>query len=343
MSRLCNKIITIEYRKLRNSLKGASYFSLFMLLLFVANTHVVYAGFGISPPYLNNERLTRGSNFQQQIVLVRSDPDTDLNVEITMNVPGAQDWIAVDKGLKFVMHKGETQVPITFTVKVPANAEYKDYHGSIRVRTSYSGANQPAGGVSIALGAQIDVNMKIVDKIYDFDIRRVRLLDLEEGITRWGLFFPGKMRFLMTVHNTGNTDFGPTKVCFEIYDYTAENLLEKTCNTNRIEQIPPFATKEVVAELPTRLSTGSYIGKYTIYRNEEVAQQNQITVSIAAVGAVSGYEGYGFDGLSAPDKIKVIVVLAIPLLVLLILIASFIWRRKRRDQMPPRSYAANMR
>jgi len=223
-----------------------------------------------------------------------------------------------------------TLVPIIITVKVPANAEFKEYKGAIRVRTSPAGPPPTGGGVSIALGAQIDVDLKVVDKIYDFNIRRIRLADLEEGRTKWGLYFPGKVRFFMTVENTGNTEFGPTKVHFDIYDSNMETLLESTDNTNSIERVPPFGTKEVVAELPTRLTPGIYKAKYTVYKNEDIAQQGQITVSIAAPGTIPGYEGYGFDGLSLSDKAKVIALFGVPFAVVIFLMYLFVLRRKRR-------------
>lgn len=297
------------------------------LILAAANWAI--AGFGITPPYLENERLTRGSVYEQRIMLVRSDPVDDLDVEITTNVPGVDDWISIDRGRSFKFPKDTTQMPIIITVKVPSNAEYKEYTGSIRIRTAPSG-QQPTGGVSIALGAQVDVDLKVVDKIYDFEVRRIRTVDLEQGRTRFGLFFPGKIRFFMTIKNTGNTEFGPTRVRMDIYDSNVETLLEQTENTNAIERIPPFGLKEVLAELPTRLGSGSYVAKYTIYKNDAVAQQGDFTLSVAAVGAVAGYEGYGFDGLSLGDKIKVFVALGLPLLLVLLLIAILISKRRRR-------------
>jgi hypothetical protein len=299
--------------------------------IFFGSAGVAFAGFGITPPYLNNDRLTRGSVYEQTITLVRDDPTEDLNTEITMNAPGFADWITIDRGTKFIMPKGATQVPVTFTVRVPSGAEFKEYKGAIRVRTApITTKGKPANGVSIALGAQIDVDLKVVDKIYDFDVRRLRLANTEEGRTRWGLFFPGKIRFFMTIVNTGNTDFGPTKVRFEIYDHNGESLLETTYNTNRLEKIAPFATKEILAELPTRLPSGLYDAKYTIYKNSDIALQGDIDLSITGIGTVEGYTGYGFDGLSLSDKLKVIAALGIPLTLLLIFIMMFILRRKRK-------------
>ena len=297
--------------------------------VFVAQTAVAYAGFGITPPYVNNDRLTRGTVYQQVINLVRSDPTEDLQTTITINVPGADDWISIDKGQKFILPKGATDVPITITVRVPKDAQYKDYKGAIRIRTESTQAPEE-GGVSIALGAQIDVTMKVVDKIFDFNVRRVRMVDLEEGRTKWGLFFPGKIRFYMTIENTGNTDYGPTKVHFDIYDSEVETLLESTDNTNDIELIAPFAIKEIVAELPTRLPAGRYTAKYTIFKGEGIAQQGQVNVSIATAGAIFGYEGYGFWGLSTQDKVKAVGMFGTPLaLLLLLIVVLFVNRRKR--------------
>lgn len=279
-------------------------------------------------------RLTRGTVFEQKITLVRSDPTEDLKAEITMNIPGAENWFSVDLGQEFTLPKGVTQVPIVITVRVPKDAEYKEYKGAIRIRTSSTDVPE-GGGVSIALGAQIDVDVKVVDKIFDFDVRRIRMADLEEGRTKWGLFFPGKIRFYMTIENTGNTEYGPTKVLFEIFDSEMETLLETTENTNKVEKIAPFTIKEVLAELPTRLPAGRYTAKYTIYKGEEIAQQNRVNVSVAAVGSVFGYEGYGFWGLSIADKLKAVGMIGVPLLLLLILIGILVAKRRSRKKPRP--------
>ena len=189
-----------------------------------------------------------------------------------------------------------------------------------------------AGGVSIALGAQVDVDLTVVDKIYDFNVRQIRVTNLEEGRTKWGLYFPGKIRFFMTIENTGNTVFGPTRVHFDIYDSNDETLLESTDNTNGLEQLAPFTIKEVEANLPTRLPAGSYVAKYTIYKNNQIAQQNQLNLSISPIGTLPDYQGYGFDGLSLADKLKVIAAFAVPLILLTIFVAMVISRRNRKKR-----------
>lgn len=302
----------------------------FILCFFVlSGADTVHAGFGITPPYVTNHRLTRGSSFEQKITLVRSDPVDDLKVQISMNIPGIETWFSIDRGTEFILPKGTTQMPIVITVHVPEDAEYKQHKGSLRIRTASANVDPSVGGVSIALGAQVDVDVEVVDKIFDFDVRRIRIADLEEGKMKWGLFFPGKARFFMTIENTGNEVFGPTKVKFDIYDSELETLLETTENTNNIEQIAPFGIKEVMAELPTRLPAGRYAVKYTVYKNEDIAQQNQLNLSIATLGAVAGYVGYGWEGLSFADKLKVVCVLGAPVLLIGFSIVALSVRRRR--------------
>ena len=302
-------------------------------------TSTAHAGFGITPPYVENDRLTRETVYEQKITLVRSDPTEDLRAQITMNIPEVESWFTIDQGREFILPAGAKQFPIVVRVTVPSDAEFKEYDGAIRIRTSPVNQDTSAGGVSIALGAQIDVDIEVVDKILDFDIRKIRIADLEEGRRKWGLFFPGKIRFFMTVENTGNVAHSPTRVQFDIYDTDMENLLETTHNTNKIKKVDPFLIEEVVAELPTTLGAGRYKAKYTIYNGDEIVQQNEINVSISTLGSVLGYAGYGFDGLSIADLVKLGAVATIPfiiLIILIIIIARVRSSQKKYRTRPPR-------
>ena len=199
-------------------------------VLFFVEAGSVLAGFGITPPYVRSDTLTRGSEFTQKIVLVRGNPVEDLKAEITINIPEVGGWFSIDRGTEFILPKGEKQIPIFVTVRVPEDAEYDRYVGNIRIRTSSIGDLK--AGVSIALGAQVDVDIKVVDHIFDFKVRRVEMLELEEGHKKWWLDYPGKITFLMHIENTGNVDAAPEKVRFDIYDRRNDKLLESTESTN---------------------------------------------------------------------------------------------------------------
>lgn len=277
---------------------------------FFAVAHNVAAGFGVSPPYVQNDHLIRGSHFEQKIILVRSDPDTDLTATVSMNIPGAQEWFSVDTGSTFSFPKGERQIPIVMRVDVPENAGLGIYRGKIDIILSAKDAK--GGKVAIALGAQLDVYLEVVERaVYSFEVRGVNAMDVEEGYRWLWMFFPGKIRFSMKVQNTGNVAHAPTRVEFDIRDLNG-TLLEKTINTNPIKLVGAFLTNEVVAELPTRLAAGAYEAQFRIFNNDEVAYQGGVRLSILPRGSVAGYAGYGFWGLTRMEKtILLVLVLAL--------------------------------
>lgn len=317
---------------------------LFLFFLFATvfvGSMPTFAGFGVTPPYVRNYTLTRGSDFTQEIILVRGDPVEDLKGEVTINVPGIDDWFSIDKGLTFTLPKGEKQVPLHVTLHVPDDAEYGDYSGNIRVRTSsFEGASS---GVSIALGAQIDVDLKVADKVYDFEVRRVELIEAEEKVKKWWLDFPGKITFVMQLENTGNAEIAPSRVHFDIYNKKGDELLESVDHTNKIERIEPFGNKKVSAYLPTHLPAGAYLVRYSVYNGDVLKRSGELTLSILRHGLVPGYEGYGFGGLSLGDKATIIVPFAILILLLVVWVIRLIIRKRKKkkdtmvhsDQNPP--------
>jgi hypothetical protein len=283
-----------------------------LVLSYFLGAQTAFAGFGITPPYLRSETLTQGSHFTQEIVIVRGDPVEDLKTEITLNVPGINQWITVDKGLNFILPKGQQQVPIVLTVDVPKDAEFGAYTGNIRIRTS--SLNEATTGVSIALGAQVDVDLKVVNEIYNFDVRRVELSEAEEGHKVWWLDFPGKINFFMHIENTGNVPATPSRVHFDIYSKVGAKLLESVDSTNNIEKIDAFATKKVAAELPTWLPPGGYLIKFSIYKKDQISKSGELSLSILPRGTIPGYQGYGFMGLSLGDKLSIIGPITAPFL-----------------------------
>ena len=294
--------------------------------LFLIGTESVFAGFGITPPYVKNSSLARNSIYEQTIFLVRSDPVNDLKVEVFIDVPGIDDWFVVDRGEEFLMARGEVKVPMTIQVQVPEDAEFQNYKGAIRIRTSPADNSRTgSGAVSIALGAQIDVDITIIDKeIRDFRVRRIGISDLNAGHNIGWLYFPGKIRFAVTLENTGNVDIAPSNVTFDIYDAQGSKLLEQTESSNNIENVKPFETKQVIAELPTKLPPGNYVARYQILNDDQVKQAGEVNLSILPHGTLAA-AGYGFMGLSLVHKLSVI----IPLLILIIVV-WYIARPKRK-------------
>jgi hypothetical protein len=316
------------------------------LIAFLSLASTAQAGFGITPPYVRNNVLRPGAEFTQEVIIVRSDPIEDLNAEITINVPGIEQWFTIDKGLQFVLPKGEKTVKMNVTVRVPEEASLGPRVGNIRIRTY--GNDLPASGVSLALGAQIDVSIDVVEEIYDMTVQRVELPDTEEGRKKWWLDFPGKLRFVMYVENTGNVPAAPTDVVFDIYDTAGVRLIESTKNNAKLKKILPFNTEKLTAEAPITLSPGAYRVKYKIYKQADLlAQTGELALSILPKGTIPGYKPYGFMGLSRADQLTIVV----PAVILIIIILWLLLRKKKpssrrrrdddyddyeRDDAPPR-------
>lgn len=251
-------------------------------------TQTVQAGFGISPPEFRNENLTRGSHFEQKIILVRGDPVEDWKVEIIPYIPEAENWFSVDRGREFILPKGEKQIPIIISVDVPQSADFGRYKGHFRVKTSSLKPPEP-GTVAIALGGQIDVDLNVVKgRNFNFNVKGVKVADAEEGHKWWKFYFPGKIKFSVKIENTGNVKGAPTKLRLDIYDEAKKEVVE-TLETKKFDgMVGPFETKYLTAVLPTKLSPGSYWVRFKIFKGEEIAPggEGEIHLSVLPYGTL---------------------------------------------------------
>ncbi len=262
-------------------------------------------GFGIMPPYVTNNSLVQNSHYEQTIILVRGDPTQDLKAEVTINVPGANDWISIDRGTEFTMPAGTQQMPMIVSVNVPANAKLGRYTGNIQVVVSPLTGPTP-GTVGITIGAQIDVNLQVIDqKMVDFKVRRVTMSNTEVGSSLWWMHFPGKILFTMDMENVGNVAGSPDKVTFEFREYLTQKVLETETNTNRMDSVDPFQSKQVIAEVPTYLPQGSYRVFYQIFGrdDQDVVGQGTLDLGVLPRGTLTAYAGYGFWGIKWSEKL----------------------------------------
>ncbi len=300
--------------------------SIALLLFVVLGADLALAGFGVTPPYVRNTSLTRNSTYEQQILLVRGDPNVPLKATVIVDAPEIWDWIEIVEGTEFELPRGEQKVPMTVRVKVPDDAEFKNYSGAIRIKTGSIDDEVSAGAVNISLGAQVDIDLNVIDReIKDFRIRKISISDLNEGHKLAWLFFPGKIRFGMMLENTGNVDVSPSKVAFRIFDATGNVMLEEVSNKGKIEKVEPYATEEIVAEIPTRLPSGTYIARYQIFNGDEIKQEGEVNLNVLPYGTLQ-VAGFGFLGLSLAHQVSVI----LPILAFLALIIFFIHNRTSR-------------
>lgn len=300
-----------------------------LVMLVLTGAHSALAGFGVTPPFVRNTSLTRNSTYEQQILLVRGDPTTALKATVVIDAPGIADWIEIVEGAEFELPRGEQKVPMTVKVTVPDDADFKNYTGAIRIKTGTSDDEVGTGAVNISLGAQIDIELNVIDKIIeDFRIRKIGVSDLNEGTKFGWLYFPGKINFAMLVENTGNVDIAPSEVSFSIYDSTGTILLEETKNKGKLPKIAPYLTEDIVADLPTRLPAGTYLARYQIKNGDDIKHEGELSLNILPYGTLQT-AGFGFTGLSAMHKLSVLLPILALIALILLLLHTYRERRAR--------------
>ncbi len=249
------------------------------------------AGFGISPPFIVNKQLFPGSHYEQKINLLRSSAEEDLEVEIKINAPEIASWIKVDKGEKFILPKGQFQVPMTVMINPPKNADLGNYKGNINVRVAPNKTPE-GGGVAIALGARIDIDLTLTNVSFaDFLVRLVSVPDFEvlEKPWNWKIFsrFFYRIKVVMNIQNKGNVPIGPSKVHIDVYDISNKTLLQSS-DDKKIKPIEAFETGQAVASFPTNLPPGQYWAAVKIYKDNEVVNSYKLGFTIYNQGENPG-------------------------------------------------------
>ncbi len=251
------------------------------------------AGFGISPPYVKtNKPVFAGSHFEQRITLLRSSAEEEMMAVVKVNAPEIASWISIDQGNKFILPKGQLQVPMIVKVDVPKDAAVGEYKGNLNISLSPKGSGQNGTGVSIALGARVEIEINVTDETFiEFKIRKIDIPDLETLATpwKWKIFswFFYRIKVAMTLENTGNTKVAPSQVKLEVYDKTDRKRLESGIDTG-IKKVEPFATSKVFATFPTKLPPDEYFGHISVYFDNEIVQQNKINFRIYPHGKLPG-------------------------------------------------------
>ena len=207
-------------RKLLNSL--AIYTLMAMSVSVFSNIGTTQAAFGVSPPWVKNDRLLPGTTLEEVIYLSRNETDQAMKAVIEIvGDEGLVDWISIQDENNLIMEKGKNILPMTVIVNVPEDAELKGYIGSISASLSPLGSDASPGDgeVAIALGARILVDISVIgDEITDYEIQSVSVESKEDN---------NPFSINVQVKNTGNTEVSDLEGQIEIY-YRANNEVVKT-------------------------------------------------------------------------------------------------------------------
>ncbi len=295
----------------------ASVTMFFAAALILLAPRVTHAAFGISPPFLNADHLVPGATFSQTIYLVQDQPNDDLGVNADLEVPDAvKSWISLDQGFHFVIPKGTRQFPVIVTVHVPSGASTSKYSGNLTFTT----VPAQAGQVTIALGANLTINLTVGNNIFEqFSAPLVQLQDIEEG---WN------PSVLVKFQNDGNVPESFDSATFDLYDRFDAVRLAYVTKSDGFPETAAFTTKEYVVQFPVdfHLGVGDYWGVVNFYQNQKLIASQKNVFHVLKAGTLSGPLGIAMRFVQ--DNL-ILVIVAIILLVAIIAIAFMKARRRR--------------
>lgn len=292
-----------------------SSFFLALGLLFTFQTKIAEAAFGISPPFLNATYLVKGAEYSQTVYLIQDQPSTDLGIKANLEIPEKiRSWITVDQGTEFVIPQGVRQFPVKVTVKVPNDTELGIYNGNI----SFTTKPTQAGQVTIALGAQLILNLKVGNEIYEnFNVPIIKPLDIEEG---WN------PKVLVRLNNMGNVPEAFTGATYELLDQYGSVRLAYIQKTNGFPEVPAFKEEEFVTEFPIDfyVGVGQYWANVSFYKGDTLVASQKTVFNVLKAGTLNG------PIATLINYIKRHKVYAYGILALAVLLLIFIFRKKRR-------------
>lgn len=287
-----------------------------------------FAGFGITPPFFRNENLTRGSHFEEKIYLVRGDPVEDVKVTISVNVPGADSWIKIDKGTEFVIPKGVSSFPILLSVDVPKDAVYKRYTGFIRITVEPKEITP--GQVGIALGARMEVDLNVQEKkIFSFLVKAVEMLESEEGRKFLFFFIPTKLTMKIKIQNNGNVPTAPTQVLIDLLDIQKTKILETRKSVKIQGKVLPFQTEDVFAIFKSNLKSGNYWVKFKIFNQKDIMKEGEVLLTIRPKGTIPNYKGFNIVSVFIVGREKEFIFVLIFLLAFIFISFFFSFFKKK--------------
>lgn len=290
------------------------------MLFFIFQKNIVLAGgFGVSPSVISNQNLVPGSVFEEDIILVQSQPDVDLNAVVTVNAGKINNWIKIENGNNFVIPKGIQQFPMKVDVVVPPNADLGEYKGVIDVGTSPVGAQK--SGLSVVLGAEVAIDLNVTEiKVSDFSIQSFQIPDVKKGLP---------IEFVIKVKNDGNVENGPTKVGLTFFDQYHDKQLGSE-EKNITEKVPAFAVRDISVEFPNNLDVGTHWADVKIYNGDSVIADSKIVFNV--VGQLAAKKLFTMPNFSAIPFWEYLLATAIIIIIILVIVIIIILRRKNRNQ-----------
>ncbi|MBP9816456.1 MAG: hypothetical protein KBD05_00260 [Candidatus Pacebacteria bacterium] len=246
---------------MNSRLRGLSVLLSVFALVVLSTPLVSLAGFGVSPPLIQEDRLVRGISFERVVYLVQGTPDRDVPIEVAVDSQ-IKDWITFPQGMPITIPAGVQQFPLVVRVEIPESAELGIYTGEIRITAQPERANE-SGEVAIALGGLVTLNLTVGEGIiYDFAVKQIKIEDIKEG---------SDPKATVQIVNKGNVPAGPDTVTFELFNKFGEIRLAYA-ETHSFKPVPAFTegSSQLSFPMDIYLAPGEYWGHVKVYQDQKM-------------------------------------------------------------------------
>ncbi len=241
------------------------------ILTGLAVSAVSASGFGVtSKNPLEELKLRPGVTYRREIIISRSTPEEDINIEVTAELGDQSDWVTFEPGSEFTIPAGEGNYSFFARIAVPNDANLQDYGGVIRIQGTSPNPEVTNGGVSVANSVALKVSMAISNEVVeDMKVRNILIDDVEVG---------DPILVEMLVENTGNIDIAPTNLQLSVLNLNSESIAE--LETSDIDKVSPGDTETVTARLSNTLEKGEYFGVVRVYNEDLLLREERLAFKV---------------------------------------------------------------
>lgn len=245
-------------------LKNKTWLGSLVLLTVFTGCFLIYLpqvqALGISPPWVINHELLRGTHFEKTVTITRGAAKEPLHATAEILVPPKfKDWISFEPGSEFTLPVVK-QFPVKVIVDVPQDAELGYYEGQIRIRTSPEQKEGEQPQVTIGIGVAIAIDLRVIDvEMTKYNVATWEIKPVIEG---------RPVKIIFGVKNMGNVEVKPIRVELNVYNQTKTERLTSAKDTD-FNYVDPFKRGDIIAEFPVDLEVGSYFADIKFYKDEE--------------------------------------------------------------------------
>lgn len=261
-------------------MKSKAFIYALLGLALIALPQGAFAGFGVSPGIIEEDRLVPGTVLERTIYLVQGNQTQDIAIEAVVESKDIADWITFKGGTTFTIPANQQQFPLNVVITVPEDAELGVYEAFIRVSTLP--VKEAGSQITIALGGKVSVRLNVGDDVVsDFDVKSLDILDIKEG---------EKPKVSIITINTGNVPVAPENASFELFNKYGEIRLAYG-ESDKFTKVPAFSEGTSVLEFPldVKLGVGEYWGHVRIYDDGKVVKELRTVFNVTPLGFVEKY------------------------------------------------------